>query len=460
MDATTARLVDFALSTKFATLSQTNIDAAKRSLADVFACALGGFYSPLAIAVRRAAKRQNGSIPAASVWGCAWTTSAEMAAFANGTMLRQLDFSDAYRTKSGGHPSDVIAAILAAGEAEAVSGEATLVATVVAYEIYCSCCDAIDLNTLGWDQPVYCVVASALGAGLLFGLDRSQLANALGIALSSNMALMQTRRGDISNWKNCAGANAAKQGVFAALLARDGISGPSAVIEGKFGLFDIVGSFNWTLPTQSKEFAINRVNLKSFPLCYHGQSAVQAALNLHFQVNTNEIEGIEIEVYAQSHREMANEESKWKPNTPETADHSLPYVVAAALVDGKIDANTFDPVRLTDPRLIKLMEKIRVSIAPDLSARYPKSAPARIVVHLSGGLVARTEVQSPQGHADNPMDATALRKKFLSLSLPVCNVLVAEQFLDAINSFESVIDIRSVVALLSGVENSNHLNVI
>src|SRR3972149_5955264 len=165
----------------------------------------------------------------------------EMAAFANGVMLRVLDLSDMDRVKSGGHPSDIIAAALAAAELGDRDGRSLITAIAVGYEVYCSCCEAIDLNSKGWDQPVYGIVAAVLAAGKLLDLDRIQMAHALALALVPNMALYQTRQGELSGWKGCAAANASRNALFAVLLAQAGFTGPDGPFEGKSGLWNAVG---------------------------------------------------------------------------------------------------------------------------------------------------------------------------------------------------------------------------
>ncbi|GAA4323129.1 MmgE/PrpD family protein [Pigmentiphaga soli] len=453
MDETTARLVDYALAARAGTPPADAREACKRSLIDSFACALGAFDTPLAGLARGTARRYAGAQPAASVWGCGWTTSADMAAFANGTMLRLLDLSDAYRVRSGGHPSDVIAAVIAAADAGGASGAAAIAAAVAAYEVYCGCCDSVDLNTMGWDQPVYGVVGSAIGAGMLFGLDREQLGHAVGLALAPSLALLQTRRGTLSNWKNCAGANAARNAVFAALLARDGFTGPDAVFEGKSGLFDITGRFDWDLPAaRGQAHRITRVNLKNFPLCAHGQAGAWAALELYPAVRGREIVSIQADVYAQTLHEMASEPSKWAPATSETADHSLPYVLAVGLADGRIDAASFLPSRLADPALAALMRKTEVTVDPALSGRFPQSSPCRLTVRTADGAIHVAEIASAKGHADHPLDAAAVAAKFRSLAQPRCGGPAAAAFLDAMQSLEEAPDIRAVLALLADTE--------
>jgi 2-methylcitrate dehydratase len=244
MDSTTARLVDFALGMEFSSLPSETVHECKRRLIDTFACAIGAYDEPLSCMARAVARRQTGN-PSASVWGCSWTTTPEAAAFANGVMLRLDDISDNYRVKSGGHPSDVIAGILAVGEAVHADGRSVINAITLAYDVYCSFCESYDFNSKGWDQPVYGVVACVLGAGRLLALSREQMGHAVALALAPNLALFQTRCGNLSSWKGCAGANASRNAVFAAFLAKDGFTGPHEVFEGKCGLWDVAGKFVW-----------------------------------------------------------------------------------------------------------------------------------------------------------------------------------------------------------------------
>jgi len=455
MDNTSSRIVDFALSAKEAAFSASAVEACKRSLADTFACALGAFDTPLAQKARNTARRYKGGQPAAQVWGCDWTASVEMAAYANGVMLRLLDLSDAYRHQSGGHPSDVVSAIVAAADACDSSGAQVIAATIAAYEIYCACCDAVDLNSLGWDQPVYGVVASAMGAGMLFGLDREQMGHALSLALAPNLALLQTRRGSLSNWKNCAGANAARNGVFAVLLALEGYTGPEEVFEGPHGLFEMTGAFDWDLPPAAGESnRIARVNFKNFPLCYHGQAAAWAAKQLFGAVRPERIESIEVATYRQSFNEMASEPLKWAPKTAETADHSLPFVVATMLAYGDVDLHSFDDARLGDAVLARLMSKIEVTVDPALSEQYPRSAPCRLSVRLAGGDCLDVRIDSAKGHADNPMDFGELQTKFGRLTAGRCEADRIAGFCRAIGALEHAPSLRDTVGTWRHLESA------
>lgn len=454
MDATTAYLADFALACEFGSLPPEVVHEGKRRLIDTVGCAIGAYDEPLCRTARAFAARYCGT-PAATVWGCATPTSAEAAAFANGVMLRYSDSNDTYVVRSNGHPSDVIAAILASGEAVHADGASVLNAIAIAYDVYCNFVEAIDVNSRGWDQPVYAVLASALGAGRLMGLTREQMGNAVALALTPNMALEQTRRGELSSWKGCAAANAARNAVFAALLAREGFTGPAAVFEGRSGLWDVVGRFEWDLPAiGSADHRIGRTHVKLLPVCYHGQSAAWAALDLHSRVPVSEVRAIEVETYRQAAEFMAGDAHRWAPATRETADHSLPYVIAVALADGAIGPQSFAPARLSDPRLVELMRKVTVSERADFSAEYPASTPCRVTAVLDSGETCAAEVRFPRGHSRNPVDDAELEEKFRTLFRGYGDEAQCDAALRALWEVDRADDIGQVLQLLIRTRDS------
>ena len=413
MDATTGRLVERTLAARFEALPPEVVEACKARLLDSLACIAAAYRHPLSIAARSLAERYR-TQSGATVLGAGMRVVPEMAAIANGVMLRVLDLSDMYRTKSGGHPSDVIAALLAAAEMGARDGRSLVTAIAVAYEVYCSGCDAFDFNSKGWDQPVYGVMAAALASGKLLGLDRDRLGHALSLALVPNMAMYQTRQGELSSWKGCAGANASRNGLFAAFLAQSGFTGPEAVLEGKHGLWDAVGRFEWPVMTDACR-RILQTHIKCFPICYHGQSAVWAALKIRDRVAVEGIESVRIDTYRTAFDLMAGAPSRWSPATAETADHSLPYVVARALLDGGIDEGAFKPEALHEPRARELMARTQVFEDPALSSRYPACAPCRVTVRSAGRPEACGEVEFPKGHARSPMTSAEIESKARAL---------------------------------------------
>lgn len=453
MDATTERLVDFAMQAEFKALPALSVHECKRRLIDTFGCAVGAYEEPLSRSARAIARHYSGT-PNASVWGSALQTAPEVAAFANGVMLRFLDLSDTYVGKCRGHPSDTIAGVLAVAESVGADGPSVINAVVLAYDIYCGFIDAIDFNSKGWDQPVYGVLAGVLAAGKLLRLSREQMANAVSLALAPNMALGQTRQGDLSSWKGCAGANAARNSVFAAMLAQEGFTGPTAVFEGKGGLWDIVGRFEVPLlATSGDPHRITQTHLKSLPVCYHGQSAVLGALDLQSRLRVQEISEIRIESYHTAVAMMGTDPSRWSPTTRETADHSLPYCVAIALLDGEVTARSFADARLRDPVVVNLMRKVKVSESPELCAQYPEAVPSRLSVRMLSGEVLATEVRYPTGHARNPMNDAEVEKKFRGMFLAHGNARQCDEVLKALWALDEVKDFGGdVLRLLAGHE--------
>ncbi len=423
MDHTLASIARYVDALTFEDLDEKTVHEAKRRLVDGFACALGAFDAPLSRSAREIAP-QGLSSNASRIWGTDTFTTPEAAAFANGVMLRELDLSDMYRVKSGGHPSDVISAVLAMSEVENVTVGDAILAIVAAYEVYCTFCETVDINSQGWDQPVYGVMASAAGAAKVLNLDPERIAQAIALAITPNMALAQTRRGNICNWKGAAAANAARNGLYAAVLAKAGFEGPEEAFEGAAGLWRVLGKQTWTIGQGSPR--INGTHIKQYAVCYHGQGAIQAALSIRGDIDGAEIRRVKIETYRQAHTYMAGEPNRWAPQTRETADHSLPFVTATALHYGDVTEDSFVQDRLSDPALKRLMDVTDVTVDEDLASKYPTSAPCRLTVELMGDRTLVTHVASPEGHSDNPLSDDKLAQKFrdrasANLSLAGCD---------------------------------------
>jgi 2-methylcitrate dehydratase len=444
MDATTEKLVDYTLEARYEDLPDTVTVACKDRILDTLGCVAGAYEHPVSVTARRLAGRYSMDTPA-TIFGSGQQTAPEMAAFANSVMLRVLDMSDTYRVKSGGHPSDIMGAAFAAAEIGDPSGKSLIAAIAIGYEVYCGCCDAINLNAMGWDQPVYGVIASALCAGRLMGLNREQLGHAVALAAVPNMAMIQTRQGELSAWKGCAGANAARNGLFAALLAQEGITGPDKPFEGKFGMRDIVGPIDWPLEPGEPPYRIASTNLKSFPICYHGQSAAWAAMALQDGLDLDEVESVDVKTYDRSFEMMASSPANWSPQTRETADHSLPYVVGTALLSGKIDERSFSDQALRDPAIGALMQRITVAEDPSLSARHPDFSPSRITIRFKNGRHLEKEVDAPKCDNKNPMTSAEIRDKFKGLFADFGPEAQAFAVIDAVDRLESHSDIGSLI---------------
>ncbi len=443
-DATVKRLVAFTDRARYEALSPNVVHETRRHLIDTFASALGAFDEPVCAMSRAMAGRYR-SDDQARVWGTDIITTPELAAFANGVMTRSLDVSDTYLGRSRGHPSDMIPGLVAAAEMEHADAKALINAIVLAYDVYCSFCKHVDVNSGGWDQPVYTVLGCALGAAKLMKLDEEATGHALSLALTPNLALSQARRGSLSSWKGCAGANGSRNAVFAALLAREGFTGPGEVFEGSGGFWEAVGHSDWPLPESPM---IVETRTKSLPVCYHGQSSVFAAIELRDRVDLKQIEEIQVDGYQVAVFMMGGDASRWAPTTRETADHSLPYCVAIGLLDGQLTSASFADERLRDPTVAELMRKVKVSEDPALSAQYPEGAPGRVSIRMKSGEKHVVEIRYPKGHEKSPMGDAEIERKFRDLCGGPLGKAGCDRALEALWRLETIDDTNKITALL------------
>ena len=432
----------------------------KRRLLDSLGCALGAWNAPPCRIARRIAESVD--VPGgATLWGTTHKTLPDLATFANGSLVRYLDFNDTYLAKEPAHPSDNLAAVLAAGEAARASGKRVIQAIALAYEVHCRLCDAAALRPRGWDHVTYGPFSSALGAAKVMKLSDAQTVQAINLAGVANIALRQTRVGDLSMWKACAFSNAARNGVFAAMLAQQGMTGPSPIFEGEKGFMQLVsGPFEFAPLGGEKgqsgavPFKILDTYVKHYPVEYHAQTAVEAALALREDMLKAEgvdalaaITDIEIGSYDVAIEIIGRDPEKWRPHTRETADHSFPYCVAAALMDGKMTMRSFETKRLADPALLQLMQKVRVVPQPEFVGRYPHAMPTRITVRTKAGQYVK-QVDHPLGHPKNRMSDHEVEDKFRTLAAGKLERARRNKVIDLVWKLDQVKDISTLMPLL------------
>lgn len=452
------RLADYAHRLTYDQIPQEAIQEAKRRIIDSLGCAMGALScgsEPAAIAVKVA---QMASMPnGATVLTTRHKTTPDMAAFASGVMFRYLDFNDTYLSKEPAHPSDNIAPILAVAETEKKSGRDVLTAIVLAYEIQCRLCDAASIRSRGWDHVTYGAFSAGLAAGKLFGLSKEQLVHVQGLAATPNNAMRQTRVGELSNWKGCAFANASRNAVFAAMLAKQGMTGPSEIFEGEMGFWKQV-SGPFTLPDLGGEngnpnFMINQTYVKHFPAEYHSQSAIEAALELREEIGAagidQKIESITIESFDAAVDIIAGFAEHWAPESRETADHSMPYCVSAALMDGDITLDTFTHKRIHDPQLRALIQKVKVNRNAEMTAGYPDGIPNLLTIRTTDGKEYSKKISYPLGHNKNPMNDADIEKKFRSMAERVMTQAHADKILNALRQIETCTDISEIMGLFA-----------
>ncbi len=403
----------------------------KRRVIDSLATTLGAYHAHPAQVVRAKAMAVNDPPPAATVWGTNHNTTADLATFANGTMTRYLDYNDTYLSKEPAHPSDNIAAAVAVTQNANKTGKDLILATVIGYEIQCRLCDAASLRAGGWDHVTYGALSTALLAAKLWGLSVEQMEQALGLAGVCNITTRQTRTGQISDWKACAFANAARNGVFAADLARRGLTGPHEIFEGPKGLINqlsLRGLAELVLGTDG-DFMIDKTYIKFWPAEYHSQSAIDACLQLRPKLQGKEITSILIKSFEAAVSIIGSEPEKLRPTSRETADHSMFYCCAAALVDGDVTLATFDNQRLGDPKLLDLIDKTKIVEDAELNKGYPKGIPNDVTITCRDGTTVNQRVDFPRGHAENPMTDEEVVAKFKRMAKGVISDATADKVL-------------------------------
>jgi 2-methylcitrate dehydratase len=416
MDATTECLSDYACRLTYEDLSPEAVHQVKRTLVDSLGCAVGAFDSEPAAIARRMASRVQGN-PPARILGTLRETSTDLAAFANTVLVRYLDCNDAYAARGTGHPSDMIPGVLAVADSHRANGRTVITAITAAYEVFCRLADEVPLK--GWDQGMFAAIGATCGAGMILGLDRKAMGNAISIAITTGVPLGVTRVGELSMWKGCATAAAARTAVFAAELAAEGMTGPSHPFEGRDGLWQHLGveAPKWEgFGGRVKPFRITGTSFKAYPSVVHTQGPIGLVLELKQRLGTAEIESVHLATYGEAVRRTATEAEKWRPETRETADHSIPYLVAAAFQDGDVTPATFAPSRIQDPGLRALIKKLKVVEEPEFTRRYPAESRTRIEVTTTDGRRMVAETSHPKGHYRNPLTDGQVETKFRGLA--------------------------------------------
>jgi 2-methylcitrate dehydratase len=419
------RFAQYACNLQYDHIPAGVLHEAKRRFLDSFATAVGAMPAEAFHIARKVAGRMT-STPAGSLLG-GGTSSIEWATFVNGLLIRYLDFNDTYLSKEPAHPSDNLAAVLSIGEMVNATGKEMLVAAVLAYEIQCRLCDASSLRKNGIDHVTYGAISSCLAACKLLKLDETKTTHAVGIAGVCNAALRQTRAGEMSEWKGCAFANAAKQGVFAALLAAEGLTGPAPIFEGELGFMKLLTRETFEVAPMGAEkgaskndddFMISHTYIKYWPVEYHAQSAVDAILQLRPQIGDWKlVEKIDIHTFDAAVDIIGKDPEKYRPTTRETADHSMPYCVAVALMEGDVGLDSFDDAHLKNAPLIELTNKVKLHRDASANARYPLGIPNKLTVTMKDGKTHVLEVVYPPGHAKNKMTDAQVEKKFRACAL-------------------------------------------
>jgi len=447
MDRITGQIARFASGLTFGDLPAETVHHATQRLVDMLGCALGAHDCAPSAMGRRIAEGQAPGKYAGRTLFVDSVLPLEYAGFINSTMIRNYDFNDRF---PGGHPSDGMGAHLALAGAGGIDGRRFLAAMVTTYEIFIRLSKSSNLRGLGWDQGFAVSISTAAGIANLLGLSAEQTGHAVAMTATASVPLRVTRSGELTPWKNVATAFAARNGVFAALLAAEGMQGISAPFEGRKGLFEnITGPFEIDpFVDEGGEFMIGQTLLKYWPVETNGQPVAWAALEMRDKIEHGEIESIEVRCDEFTRFEIGSEPEKWDPQTRETADHSLPYIFARALVDGPLTVASFDEALVRDPALRPLMAKITVVPDTDIEAMLPEHMALRVTARAHDGRRHQVEVIDPLGHPANPMQDADIEAKFTAQAEPALGTARCRAALDAWWRAADAPDLRPLIAML------------
>jgi 2-methylcitrate dehydratase len=441
-------LARYATGLNYEDLPEDIVRTAKRTILDTFGCAFGGYTAgPSQIAIKLASDvnaRRGATVLCNGI-----KTSADLAAFANGVMIRYLDFNDAFvsLTHGAGHPSDTIAALLAAAELAGGSGRDLIAATVLSYEIFCKIADTFDYLGSGVDHSTITGFAAVVGASRLMGLSREQMVHAIGITVGGNTAIRQGRADTLSNWKAFAAADASRKAIFSAQLAQSGMTGPDKVFEGRLGFFNLISHKPTAPPQLGEPYGIKRAFTKRFPLGQFSQTVAQAAVEARpFVRGPDEIQEINIWVSRSAIKVMADSPDKWRPQTHETADHSIPYAAGLVLMYGTIEPDYYEDPYLHDQRLLELVSRVKCMPSDEADRSEHEFNLCELEIVLKSGERKTVRVEYHRGHFKNPMTDAEIEEKFRSMAQKHLSADRVDNLLRQLWALESVPKVGELIA--------------
>jgi 2-methylcitrate dehydratase len=444
------KLARFVAARSWSDLSEQARDALKVRMLDSLGCALGALGAPPVEAIR-AQLEEFGGRPLCTLIG-AGRTAPDRAALYNGALVRYLDFNDSYFAPGETcHPSDNLAPVLAAAEYANASGRDLLTAIAVAYQVQCRLADEAPVRAKGFDHTTQGAYAVAAGVAKALRLSEAETANGVAIAGTALNALRVTRTGALSQWKGMAYPFTAFGAIEAVFLAARGMTGPLQVFEGNKGFMDsIAGPFEIDWESEDIE-RVRRTFLKRYNAEIHSQSALEAILELReaHGLNPGEVERVDLDTFQVAYDIIGGGEegAKKQVRTKEQADHSLPYLLAVALLDGQVMPEQFTPERIVRSDVQELLQRVEVRPAADLSARFPAEHACRLRVHLLGGAILSAEKSDYEGFLTRPMSWERALEKFERLAEARVGAELATELAGVVAGLEEL-KTRDLTALL------------
>ncbi len=449
----TAEMSRWAGQLKFPQLSQDAVYQAKRFLLDSLGCALGGYQQHDVKIALQVLDETAGSGPA-TVIGTGKKVDAVSASLANALMIRCMDYNDIYWKQDPSHPSDIFPAALAGCERAKSDGRELIVGLVLGHEFECRFCEAAipGIRERGWHHATLTAFVSPIVAGRALHLGWEQIQHAIGISASRHATLGAVTAGKLTMMKNTVDPLATQSGVLAALLAEKGYTGPEHVVDGKEGLAHCFGP-EWKLGVLTEglgdSWRITQCGMKAFPTEALTHTPISAVLDLvrEHDLEPEQVEKIRIRSLARA-ADILSDPSKYDPRSKETADHSLPYVIAAALVDRQVTPLQFTPEKIMDAGIRGQLRKVEVVADPEIEKVFPALQRVIVTIRTTGGKEFTKQLDFPKGDPRNPLSDREIEEKFAALAEGVLSKKAQQKVKDAVWRLEKLRSVSELMRLL------------
>ncbi len=418
------QIAKFAIDLRYEDLPEDVIFEVKRYLYDSVGCAYGATHTK-DVTIIHDICREMGGAEESTIIGFGDKMPAVNATLVNALMIRALDFNDIYWKEDPSHPSDLIPAALAVGEKVNASMKSVITAIVLAYEFEQRLCEFAvpGVRERKWHHATLTQFVSPIVAGKLLGLDEDQMVNAIGINGSHNHTIGCPTAGKLTMMKNTVDPMAVQSGVFAALMAQQGYSGTEAVFEGKEGFMDVYGP-DWDqeklLGGLGDSYRIMQCSMKAFPTEALTHTHLSCVLKVVTEndIAYDQIDEVTVTTIARA-CDILFDPHKYRPDSRETADHSLPYCIAACLVDHRITTQSFSDEKLKDPRIWEVIDRIKGEASEEFERMFPEKQPSRVIIRTKDGKEYEEYLEYPKGDPREPMTMEDLENKFNALSTKI-----------------------------------------
>jgi len=434
-------LASFIVKASYDCLSNIGSQTLKIRILDTIGCAIGGLDGEPVRRVRDQVDDFGGAERCTLIAG--GRTAPDRAAFSNGALVRYLDFNDSYLAQGETcHPSDNFGAVLAAAEYAGRSGSELLAALAIAYQVQCRLSDIAPVRAKGFDHTTQGAYAAAAGVAKALGLDAVRIAHAIAISGTAFNGLRVTRTGALSNWKGLAYPSTAAGATHAAFLASRGVTGPLEVFEGTGGFMDsIAGPFEMDWSREDME-RVTRTIVKNYNAEIHSQAVLEGILELKHEnrLPPTDVERVDVEIFDVAYNIIGGgkEGEKTTVRTKEEADHSLPYLVAVALLDDQVMPEQYQPDRIGRADVQVLLRKVFVRPHERYSKRFPEEMPCRITVRLRGGERFVKEKMDYERFHSRPARWEGVVRKFERLAEGHADVSLRRQIEEAVFRLETI----------------------